>query len=228
VHADRSASLSWKGTRGAGRAPLAAALAALLLAPALGCGGDDSSPNVIIPITATATLDPDPPGDPVIYLQKVSEVGDLVTVNVRLRTSTQVTFDAFNLDVRFDPGIVTVAGIGYVGTILCGCDESVINCAYTGEAICQPSATTPSGEFLLGISSSGGDPDFDTGASPDVILVTLAFRAGAVTPVDGTRVDFISDPSQPDGSCEILTFDASGVVDAGIPCAAGFTLFAQR
>lgn len=221
-------------TRGAARAPLLGVLLALLILPVCGCGGDDTIPNVIVPIRATAVLDPDPGGDPEIYLQKVSEVGDLVTVNLGLRTTaTPVSFYAFNLVVTFDPSLLTVGGIGYAGTVLCGCDQFDLACPdnvmpKTRTLSCQTSTTTRMGSLILGAAVLGGAPEFNITAPADVILVTLAFRAGVPTPPGGTRIDFPSDPSQPDGNCEILTAVGPDIVDLGIPCATGFTLTARR
>jgi hypothetical protein len=240
VNARQRNRLSRNWTRPGARGILAAALALSVLALP-GCGGRDSPTNIIKPLLATAVLDPDPGGSPFIYLVKISETGDLVIFEVRLRTSIPIDFTAFNFEAHYDRSLVTVAGrlddgmvvggVSYIGALFCACDLSDATCPDTNPAIVRTlhclaserlNPLTGLTEFLLGVTVLTGDPFPVDG---DVRLLTIGFRAAAPTPPGGTRVDIISDPAAPDGSCEILDGD---VVDLGVPCATGFVLTAQR
>jgi hypothetical protein len=220
----------------------AAAPPALFVALALalpGCGGSDSPTNVIRPLIATAVVDPDPAADPVLHLVKIDETGDLVTFELRLRTTADMLeFDAFNLEVRFDPTVVTLGDLRYAGGVLCACDTLDLACPDVGPPAtrtlsCIASATTATGVLILGVAILADDPKFTVTPPDDVKLLTIAFRAAAPTtgtcdrgggPVTGTCVDIVSDTSKADGSCEIL----NGVADLGVPCATGFVFTAQR
>ncbi|MGH9749188.1 MAG: hypothetical protein ACRD6R_04610, partial [Candidatus Polarisedimenticolia bacterium] len=229
--------------------PLTAA-AACVLALA-GCGSDDDVPNVILPLIATATVTPDPGGDPQIYMQKLSETGDLVVVDIRLRTSAMpIQFVAFNLETTFDPSVVTIGDLSHAGGIFCDCAFNDPSCASAVDAICVQSGTTPTGSLVLGASACTGlgtlctstctgtpcgaecteatcsRPIFDTTGQSDVRLLTLGFRAVAET--TGTTIEFPANPSIADGSCEILVDAGSGFTDLGIPCDLGLVLAAQR
>jgi hypothetical protein len=219
-----------------GRVLRALAAAAACVLSLAGCGNDDEAPNVIRPLIATGTVTSGSAGDPLIYLEEVSETGDLVVVNVRLRNSSATQFQSFNLEVIFDATVVTIGAIGYENTLLCACNSSDSSCLSAVEPACVPSITMTMvppdppayagrSRFLLGVSAltGSGSPLFDTGTSTDVILVTLGFQAAAET--TGTEILFPVDTTQPDGSCEILD-DAGN--DLMIPCDLGLVLTAQR
>jgi len=92
------------------RVPLIALPAVILLGFVTSCGGnDDSNSNQISPIKADITIAP-PTGDPVVWLDKVGASDDLVTIDVKLRTSGPLEFNGFTLYFRFDPTVVQFAG----------------------------------------------------------------------------------------------------------------------
>jgi hypothetical protein len=114
-------SRTWTGGRAAlprhrpfsSRVPLLVTIAcAALLLPA--CRGDEGKRNQILPIRASIDLpDPEPPGPAVFLRQSIFDTDpddDLVVLDVVLRTPADLEFDAFNLEIHFDPGIVNVGG----------------------------------------------------------------------------------------------------------------------
>jgi hypothetical protein len=84
-----------------------------------GCHGDDRNPLQVLPIRATicfgdcAAPEPEPSGPAVFFRQSAADTDpddDLIILDVMLRTAASLEFDAFTLEVRFDPGIVNVGG----------------------------------------------------------------------------------------------------------------------
>ncbi len=148
----------WTGSEG--RRAVAAVLAAgaLLLLPSC---GKSKNENKILPVSADIRIDnPATFPAPSVFLQKVSASGDLVIVDVMLRTSSAVTFDAFDLDLTFDPGIVQLGGNVldplFATTPFCGhdatnpvttdcfCNASVTNvCNITKTQACKVDADCP-------------------------------------------------------------------------------------
>lgn len=68
-----------------------------------------SSSHSIRPVTADIQIG-SVTDNPVIFMQKASATGDMVVVNIVLRTPTPVPFDAINLEILFDAGLVQIAG----------------------------------------------------------------------------------------------------------------------
>jgi hypothetical protein len=149
-------SRTWTGGRAAlperrpasSRVPLlAAAACATLLLPA--CRGDEGNPSQVLPIRASIVLpDPEPLGSAVFFRQSVSDTDaddDLVILDVMLRTSASVEFDAFTLEVRFDPGIVNVGGdpmaSPFSSTPFGTCSQCLRLCAPPCPTLPCPSAT---------------------------------------------------------------------------------------
>jgi hypothetical protein len=108
-------------------ASITIAAAGLLL---IACGSS-SSENRISPIHADIQIDnPGTFPDPSIFLQRVSASGDLVVVDLMLRSSSAVTFDAIDVDLKFDPGIVHLGG-------------DIFDQAFNKTPFCAPDATDP-------------------------------------------------------------------------------------
>lgn len=92
------------------RAPYIALPLAILLGFVTSCGGnDDTNANQIRPIQAGIRINP-PTDDPVVWLDPVGASNDLVTIDVKLRTSSPLEFHGFTLFFRFDPTLVQFAG----------------------------------------------------------------------------------------------------------------------
>lgn len=192
------------------------------------CRGDDDG-NRILPVRADITIDP-VSDDPAVYFERVSASGDLVTVNVRLRTMTRLQFESFNLEIHLvdpatgeiQPGIMRSIAALYQDTLLCACDASDTTCSSSVEPLCERNEDEVliTGKFLFGAAAKSGSPLFEV--TGDEKLLTLGFLAATTTP--GTRIKMISSP-QPNGDCEIL----NGLIDVGVPCRDGnATLTATR
>jgi len=196
-------------------------LAAAVLAPAfllLACGGGDSPRNRIKPIQATLTIDPFPNSpDPAIYLvkdPKNAQFPDLETVQVRLYTTAPVTFDAYTIEVHFDPSRVQVGNaFEFDAGVLGGCNSGA-PCAPT--CIINQSDVNSTGTLLIGVAKKNTCPD--TTVSLDTMLVRIGFIAQTTIDPPGTPIDLIQGTGH--GDCEILL----GLTDPGIPCVGGNAL----
>src|SRR5207245_1869249 len=89
---------------------------------------------------------------PSVYFKKVSATGDLVVVDVMLHaTMSPIAFDAFDLDLTFDPAIVQLGGTtsdpSFNQTPFCGHDrvtlEPTCACNTVTTDVCTLSSTTP-------------------------------------------------------------------------------------
>ncbi len=178
-------------TESAGR--FAAAGVMLLLAA---CGGTRSNNISIKPISADVTFTHAPSGDHVVYLDKGTAIGDVVTLNLMLRSSTPITMDAFAFDVFFDPGIVNVSGpqspvplptpTPFSDTFLGTCNATV-TCPPAAAPVQNPICLLNSadanftGDLALGVAvnapSMTGCPAQTTTPGMDTRLVTLVFDA---------------------------------------------------
>ncbi len=211
---------------GAPFARLAVALAAVLLvaASAPACGRSKSE-NRIKPITATLNIIPfSGTPDPAVFLEKLSQSGDLVTVNVKLHTSSPITFDAFTLEFHYDPTLVQVSDVFDFNPGLLGDCNSGSPC----QPLCQinAEAANTNGTLLIAIASP---TDLSTGAtcqtatvSSDTTLLTMGFVAATTieppnppsAPPPGRITLYTNpDPSR-HGDCEIL----NALADQGVPC----------
>ena len=196
-------------------------LTAAVLAPAfllLACGGDDSPKNRIKPIQATLTIDPftNSP-DPAVYLVKDPKNGqfpDLETVQIRLYTTAPVTFDAYTIEMHFDPSKVQVGNaFEFDAGILGGCNSG-LPCAPT--CLINQSDVNSTGTLLIGVAKKATCPD--TTVSLDTMLVRIGFIAQTTIDPPGTPIDLIQGAGH--GDCEILL----GLTDLGIPCVGGNAL----
>jgi hypothetical protein len=188
----------------------AAALVPLLLLSA--CGGDDSNPNRIKPIQATLTIDPflNSP-DPAVYFLKDPKnpsFPDLEIVQVRMYTAiSPVTFDAYTVEIHFDPSVVQVGNVfEYDPGILGGC-----NSGNTCAPLCSVNSEVNStGSLIVGVAAPNGCPA--TTLSTDSMLLRIGFIAQTTIPDSPAGdIDFIEGPGT--GDCEILM----GLSDLAIP-----------
>ena len=197
-------------------------LTAAVLAPAfllLACGGDDSPKNRIKPIQATLTIDPftNSP-DPAVYLVKDPKNGqfpDLETVQIRLYTTAPVTFDAYSIEMHFDPSKVQVGNaFEFDAGILGGCNNG-LPCAPF--CIINQADFNSTGTLLIGVAKSAPTCP-DTTVSLDTMLVRIGFIAQTTIDPPGTPIDLIQGAGH--GDCEILL----GTNDQGISCVGGNAL----
>jgi hypothetical protein len=200
----------------------ATALLLALLLPA--CGGKDKNENRIKPIMATLNIDPfTGTPDPAVYLETKSTTGDLVTVDVKLHSSTPLTFDAFTLEFVYDFQKVQIGDVFRLNPALFGdCSGGLLCsplCSNNGQFANLGQVVDSQGRahFLMGVASTSSsprcskttdlccqnDPDCPSGetcttsttVSGDTTLVTLAFIAA--TTIDTT-------PAEPRGSPIVL------------------------
>ncbi len=194
-----------------------------VLATCLTCSKDKKEVSDILPIHATLSLTA-VAGDPVVFFQRnpsdVSSDDDVVIVDVMLRSSALQSFEAFDLEIRFDPGLVQIGQVNDTATPFGNCDSGSV-CA----PICLNNAGTPSpnanvtGDLIIGVAARPA-PCMTAAVPPDVKLLTLAFIAAAA----GTStLELVDGPGT--GDCEIL----SGGSPLPIPCNSGSaTVIASR
>lgn len=201
------------------------ALSAAALAPALfllACGGSDKNSNRIKPIQATLTIDPftNSP-DPAVYFvkdPKDARFPDLETVQVRLYTSGPVTFDAYSLEIHFDPSRVQMGNVfEFDQGVLGGCNSG-LPCSPTCQV--NSSDVNSTGTLLIGVAAFGGCPA--TTLSTDTMLVRIGFLAQTTIDPPGTPIELIQGAGR--GDCEILQYVAPDLVDLGIQCVGGNAL----
>jgi len=151
-----------------------------------GCHTGSAPENVIVPVVASVTLQPEPAGAPVVFFRKAAgdiATDDLVTFDVILKPAALLTFDALTLEVRFNPGTIQFANISggsdgivsYLGTCgdgttcqpLCG-----INTANNSDNVNR------TGDLIIGITiPNPGTTCPEQTASAEVTLLTVGFRA---------------------------------------------------
>jgi hypothetical protein len=196
------------------------------------CGGRNENENKIAPIRASLDIAP-VLDDPAVFFREHADQDpgdDLVFIDVVLRTTSPTVFDAFTLEIHFDPALVQVAGGSsgvFLDTPFGVCNEVVSSCTVPSaqDPLCvfsgDESITT--GELLLGVTANIGYGCPAATASGEVKLLTLGFAA-ASTGTSSIDLIYNSDPMTP-GDCEIL----NGLGDLGIPCFDGnATLSATR
>jgi hypothetical protein len=195
------------------------ALSAAALAPALlllACGGNDTNSNRIKPLQATLNIAafPNSP-DPAVYFvkdPKDTRFPDLETVQVRLYTTTPQTFDAYTVEVHFDPTLVQVGdALEFDPGILGGCGSGA-PCA----PLCLVNSDMSTGTLLIGVAATGSCPA--TTLSTDTMLVRIGFIAENTIDPPGSPIELIQGAGR--GDCEILL----GQSDLGIQCVDGNAL----
>lgn len=207
-------------------------LSAAALAPALlflACGGDNPNSNRIKPIQATLTIDPflNSP-DPAVYLvkdPKDARFPDLETVQVRLFTSgSAVTFDAYTIEIHFDPSLVQVGSVFEYDTgVLGGCNSG----AQCAPLRCQVNTqdVNSTGVLLIAVVGSNNASCSPTTLTTDTMLVRIGFIAQTTIDPPGSAIDLFTNPvSTEHGDCEILLYDSTGLVDQGVLCIGGNAL----
>ncbi len=208
------------GRRFASLFAAAAALLLVLLLPA--CGKDEGPENRIKPIQATLTIDPVPvtPAQAVYFVKDPKDLRfpDLETVQVKLYTTTPVSFDAYTLEIHFDPTVVQIGDVfEYNPDILGGCNSGNA-CA----PLCEINTgdVNSTGILLLGVAATTqGCPP--TTVSTDTMLLRIGFIAQATIDPPGSPIElFVNPDSTVRGDCEILLDTA----DLGIPCVSGNAL----
>ncbi len=214
-------------------ASLFAAAAALILALLLpACGSDEGPANRIKPIQATLSIDPVPvpPAQAVYFVKdpKDARFPDLETVQVRLFTTSPIDFDAYTIEIHFDPTVVQVGDVfEFNPDILGGCNSG-LPCAPL--CLVNTANVNSTGTLLLGVSAPPGC--LTTPITADTMLLKIGFIAVStidppIPPNPGAgRIVLYTNPdlSKP-GDCEILM----NLVDLGIPFVDGnATMTASR
>jgi hypothetical protein len=200
------------------------AVVLLALLPLTGCE-DEEDESAILPIQAAVSVDP-VTDDPALFLAEsaldTDADDDVVFLDVMVRTGTAREFDAVNLQVRFDPGVLQFSGMTQTADAdgmeynplgLCGSgpgDPTPPPAPTTGP-LCQFNATSQPGNLFIGVAALPGLCDSYSRAGT-VRLLTLSFVAASV----GTStIELVA--SGQTGDCEIL----NDLVDLGIPCRDG-------
>lgn len=202
---------------------IVAVLAAILLALLLPACGDEGSENRIKPIQATLSIDPVPvpPAQAVYFVKdpKDARFPDLETVQVRLFTTSPIAFDAYTLEIHFDPTVVQVGDVfEYNPNILGGCNSGT-PCAPS--CLVNTGDVNSTGTLLLGVTALRSCPP--TSLDTDTMLLKLGFIAQSTIDPPGSRIELVDGPGT--GDCEILL----DLVDRGIRCVDGnATMTASR
>ncbi len=208
----------------AGRALACLLTAALFML--IGCRGDDAR-NVLGPIVADVTIQDTSATDPAVYLDRFSASNDLVTIDVRMRTASSVDFDAFNIELLFDPGHIRVSQVFATSTPFGSCGTLMSGCATgTGSPGCLPFCCANAvdanitGDLILGVSAPAG---CTVTSAADQILTRLVFIAAAT---GSSRLAFVDAPGT--GDCEVLMADPmtpNTLIDLNVPCRDGMAEF---
>jgi hypothetical protein len=188
------------------------------------CDKGQSNVDKILPVQANLAIDTITTDG--VYLARSAMgtgLADAVAIDVVLRDGAAPTFDAFTLEVTFDPGLQQVGRIIWNATPLGDC---------TGTGACDPlclNNVSPSGLSTIPANTSGdllivvaAKPSPCTGASNPgpVTLLTLWFIS---TTVGTSQVKLIDGAGH--GDCEIL----SGAASLGFQCFSGnATIVATR
>lgn len=141
--------------------------------------------------------------DPAVYFEKASASGDRVMVSLKLRSSSLIDFDAFTMEILFDPSLVQFTGIDGSNTPFGAC--SAAPCG----PLCLSAVGSP-GDLLIGVTALGTCPS--ASVSGDITLLAIGFAA---TAPGSSPIRFVQGPGR--GDCEIL----NDLVDLGIPCLDG-------
>lgn len=185
------------------------AAAAMALPLLLACGDEDEETK-ILPIRAAFTVDA-VSTDPVVFLQQnpddTSSTDDVVLIDVMLRDMTVQPFEKFNLEVRFDPGIVQIAEVDDTATPLGDCRSSSPCAPLCFNNVQDANGT---GKLIIGVSSNASCPGSAGGNLP---LLTLGFIASSI----GTSRIVLFDGAG-SGDCEILSSSGASLTPLDIPC----------
>jgi hypothetical protein len=194
------------------------ALPILIVLTFAGCSGDENK-DVILPLQArfdVAAVG----GDPVIFFQKsptdTNLTDDVVVVDVMLRSSASITFDAIDMEILFDPSLLQVGQVDMTTTPLGPCPANLASsCSSNGptDPLCcsNANAANSSGDLIIGVSRTGGSGATVTGTDK---LMTLRF-IGATVGTSMVRFE----TTLPSGDCEILTgVPPAPLVNLGVPC----------
>ncbi|MEK7284132.1 MAG: hypothetical protein AAB249_10000, partial [Acidobacteriota bacterium] len=149
---------------------------------------------------------------------------DLETVQVRLFTASPIAFDAYTLEIHFDPTVVQVGVVfEYDPSVLGGCFSGT-PCAPFCEVNTADANST--GTLILGVTAPRDCPA--TNIITDTMLLKIGFIAQSTIDPPGSRIELFNstDPPPNDrGDCEILLDTA----DLGIPFVDGnATMTASR
>lgn len=198
-----------------------ALLVAIVCVAPLACSGDDDSGPVLGPVVVDITIDTSTT-DPAVYFEKVDATGDMLTVDVKMRTAAPVNYDAFTLEILFDPTHVQINQTFAIDTSLGTCGTLVNGCASGGPNPCDPLCCTnavdanTSGDLLIGVTAP---PGCTATSASEQTLTRLVFLGATA----GTSFLRIVDTANT-GDCEILEFDPvlpNTLIDLGIPCLDG-------
>ncbi|HXH27532.1 MAG TPA: hypothetical protein VNL37_00700, partial [Candidatus Polarisedimenticolia bacterium] len=175
-------------------------------------GGSSSSGNSIRPLVAGITIQDTSSTQRAVYFEKVSTSGDLVTVNLMLRTNMTETINGFAFTLLFDNTVFQVGGADTSMTPFGACASTAGAC--TVECLTNASTANATGELNIGVTLLGSPcTGFTTDTSTPEPLFTLGFIAAA----EGTSTLRFG-MSGSTGDCQV--FDAGGN-DLGIPCLDG-------
>lgn len=182
------------------------------------CDKSGNNEVKILPVHADVSVDTIT-ADPAVFLRKSAAdsnpTDQLVAVDVVLRDGAAPVFDAFTLELMFDPGLAQVSRITWNATPLGNCTGTM-----TSALLClnnvSPSdpSTVPantSGDLVIGVARTDGAGTSNPGP---VTLVTIWFFA---TTVGTSQLTLIDGPGS--GDCEIL--GGSSPASLGFPCLSG-------
>ena len=117
--------------------------------------------------------------DPAVYVDKGSTIGDLVTVNVKLRAgSAPIAFDAFSLEFTYDFKVVQIGDLFDVNPDVLGSCNAGLTCdplCLTNAAQANQGFTVDANgkaHFVMGVSARSGCPIAKTGRCKDINMTT--------------------------------------------------------
>ena len=182
---------------------------------AVACSGDERT-VAIGPIFADITIEDTSATDPAVYFEKAGASADMIMVDVKLRTPMPTDYDAFTLEIRFDPGHVQISQVFGLTTSLGTCSNIMSNgCSSTGlmcDPLCCSNAVdaNSTGDLLIGVSAPVGCTK--TSSPPDETLLQLVFLAATA---GASRLQLVDGPGS--GDCAIL----NALNNLMIPCLDG-------
>lgn len=161
------------------RVSVVAALVLAILSPS--CHHKSENANRIKPILADLQIQNPYMGspDPAVYLDKGQVLGDLVTVNIKLRAGqAPIAFDAFSLEFTYDFRLVQIGDVFDVNPdVLGSCNAGLVcdplcltNAAQANQGFTVDAAGRA--HFVMGVSARSGCPIAKTGRCKDINMTT--------------------------------------------------------
>ncbi len=206
------------------------ALTALVLLCLPACSQNEGNRNEIRPLKATIAIEPVFANPAVFFVENFASTSSLILLDVMLRSSNSVDFDAFTLEIHYLPGIVGLGGdpvsSGITETPFGRCNEpDTINCsAPAADPLCTSTADSAgsTGELIIGVAANTGQgcPPMTFGGG-EIKLMTIGFVPAGT---GQSTIRLVGNTSTSgDGQCEILK--AADEVSPPIPCLDGNATF---